>query len=112
MTDLDATIEQIAAAGGFLAVECCGEVVGYANPSPFTPEAAARFEAIRQRYVSPFDPYGNAWSSDPEAKALIADPAAHGTPDDGERMPFSCRSCGAAFMWAGRTIRRIPKDAS
>ena len=107
-----ATAEQIAAAGGFLAVECCGEVAGYANPSPFTPEAAALFEEIRQRYVSAFDPFGNAWDKDPEAKALIADPAAHGTPADGERLPFACRTCGAAFTWAGGTICRVPKEIS
>ena len=108
----DVTIEQIAAAGGFVAVECCGEVAGYANPSPFTVEAAAHFEAIRQRHVSPFDPLGNAWSDDPEAKALIADPTAHGTPEDGTRMPFTCRRCGAAFTWAGGSICRLPKEVS
>jgi len=106
----DASVEQIAQAGGFIAVECCGEIVGYANPKPFSKASAARFEEIRQRHVSPFDPLGNAWSDDPEAKALIADPSAHATPDDGTRMPFSCKTCGAAFVWAGGSIRRLSKE--
>lgn len=108
----NATAEQIAAAGGFDAVECCGEIAGYANPKPFTPAAAARFEEIRQRHVSAFDPFGNAWSTDPEARALLADPAAHGTPGDGQRLPFTCKRCSAAFMWAGGSIRRMPKEVA
>ena len=108
----DATGEQIAAAGGFLTVRCCGAVVGYTNPRPFTLEAAARFEEIRQRHVTPDDPYGNGWTVDPEANALIADPATKGPPPDGERLPFACQRCGASFVWAGGAPRRVPKETT
>ena len=104
--------EQIAAAGGFLAVECCGEKIGFTNPSPLTREAADRFETIRQRCMSAEDPFGNGWTADPEAKALLADPAAHGPPDDGDRLPFACPRCGAAFVWAGGIPRRVPKEVA
>ena len=108
----DATSEQIAAAGGFIAVECCGERVGFANPRPFTREAAVRFEEIRESYVSSADPFGNSWSNDAEAKKLLADPGACASPEDGERLPFSCPRCDASFVWIGGAPQRVPKEVS
>lgn len=108
----DPTIEQLVAAGGFLSVECCGKVVGDTNPRPFTQEGAARFETIRQRHVSSTDPFGNAWVRDPEARELLADPSAHGPPDDGERLPFTCPTCSAAFVWAAGIPRRVAPETA
>lgn len=108
----DATGAQIAAAGGFVDVECCGQNVGFANPRPFTREAAERFDAIRESYVSPADPFGNGWAADPEAKALLADPGSHAVPEDGERLPFTCPLCGAAFVWAVGIPRRVPTEVA
>jgi len=102
--------EQLAPIGGLLAVECCGKNVGFTNPRPFTREAATRFEAIRQGHVTGDDPFGNGWTADPEAQALLSDPAAHGPPDDGQRLPFTCLRCGASFVWAGGIPQRVPKE--
>ena len=106
----NATVEQLAAAGGFIEVRCCGENVAFANPKPFSREANIRFEEIRENYVSAADPFGNRWVDDPEAKALVADPKARATPEDGERLSFGCPRCGASFVWAGGAPRRVPKE--
>ena len=108
----DATSAQLAAAGGFVPVECCGQLVRYVNPRPFTSEASARFDAIREGYVSPADPFGNGWAADLGAKALLADPGSYAAPEDGVRLPFTCELCGAAFVWAGGIPRRVPTEVA
>jgi hypothetical protein len=108
----DATVERLVAAGGFIEIRCCGENVAFANPNPFSREANIRFEEIRERYVSAADPFGNRWVDDLEAKALIADPKSHATPEDGERLAFGCPHCGASFVWAGGVVCRVPKESA
>ena len=105
-------LREIAAAGGFVEVTCCGKSLGFSNPRPFTLIAARRFEEIRQSHVTADDPHGNGWATDREAKALIEDPAAHEAPDDGARLPFACGACGASFVWAGGEIQRVARETS
>lgn len=92
--------KQMGLEDGFVEIRCCGESAGFVNTRPFTPEASERFCAIQQRL-------GNAWVDDAEAKALIADPAAHGPPPDGTPVAFRCGHCGAHFKWAGGAPVRI-----
>lgn len=85
---------------GFIAVQCCGQIVGHVNARPFTREATERFCEIQQAL-------GAAWPDDPEANALIADPASYETPADGTPISFGCDRCGAKFAWAGGIPARI-----
>ena len=79
---------------GFVELKCRGASVGFVNPRLFTTAASERFTAIQQKL-------GNAWVEDPEAKALINDPASYGPPPDGTPILFSCGRCGANFTWIG-----------
>ena len=79
---------------GFVELKCCGASVGFVNPRLFTAAASKRFAAIQQKL-------GNTWTEDPEAKALVADPASYGPPPDGTPILFSCGRCGAHFTWIG-----------
>ncbi len=85
---------------GFVELKCCGESVGFVNARPFTTAASARFAALQQKL-------GDTWAEDPEARALVADPASYGPPPDGTPILFSCGRCGAHFTW----IRGVPVQA-
>jgi hypothetical protein len=78
----------------FRQVRCCGILAGVVNTRPFTPAAINRFCEIQNRI-------GNDWRNDPEAKELLADPTSYAPPPDGTPCAFTCKSCGAAFLFVG-----------
>ena len=84
-----------------LPIRCCGKIVGVVNTRPFTPAAVLSFCAIQERV-------GSAWPDDAEAKRLMADPASYAPPSDGTACPFTCRACGATFVFvAGEPKKRL-----
>lgn len=81
-------------------LHCCGVVFGVVNLHRFTRAANAAYLAVEAEV-------GNAHAcDDPRVRALMADPAAHEEPAEGEQLTPSCPSCGAGFVFVrGRATR-------